>query len=72
MRHAEPLVTDGVAAAEWPLSDQGQDDAATLGVRLTDHWHPKVVWVSPERKARETAQHAFPSARPGPPGAALR
>jgi broad specificity phosphatase PhoE len=64
IRHAEPVVTDGMPPAEWPLSDQGRCDARELGSRLADASTATVVWTSPERKARETAALAFPSVVP--------
>jgi broad specificity phosphatase PhoE len=61
MRHAEPLVADGMPAAQWPLTDQGRDDASVLGRRIAGGSSTTVVWTSPERKARETAALGFPS-----------
>ena len=62
VRHAEPLVDAGKQAAEWPLTDLGRENAAALGRRLADGSAPTIVWTSPERKARDTGAHAFPSA----------
>jgi broad specificity phosphatase PhoE len=61
LRHAEPLVSDEMPAARWPLSARGLDDAGAVGARLAEGSRPTVVWTSPERKARETAARAFPS-----------
>ncbi len=62
VRHAEPLVDAGMPAAEWPLTDQGRENAEALGRRTADGSAPTIVWTSPERKARDTATCAFPSA----------
>lgn len=61
VRHAEPLVDAGIPAAEWPLTDQGRENAGALGRRLADGSAPTTVWTSPERKARDTAAQALPS-----------
>jgi broad specificity phosphatase PhoE len=61
MRHAEPIVAEGTPADRWPLTHQGRDDARVLGDRLGELTATTTVWTSPERKARETAEHAFPT-----------
>jgi broad specificity phosphatase PhoE len=61
VRHAEPLITEGTPPARWRLTDQGRADARVLGDRLGAPSATTVVWTSPERKARETAEHAFPA-----------
>ncbi len=60
-RHAEPLIGGDTPAAEWPLTDKGRNDARVLGRRLASRSASKIVWASPERRARETALLAFPS-----------
>ncbi|HLN15886.1 MAG TPA: histidine phosphatase family protein [Acidimicrobiales bacterium] len=62
VRHAEPLVADGTPPSQWPLTEQGRDDATVLGRRLADGSATTTVWTSPERKTCETAALAFPSA----------
>lgn len=61
IRHAQPLVTDGASADQWALTERGRGDAVVLGRRL-GHRFTSEVYTSPERKARETAALAFPSA----------
>jgi broad specificity phosphatase PhoE len=61
VRHAQPLVSDNLPPAEWPLSDEGRRAAAALG-RALDVRAVASVWVSGERKAHETAVLAFPHA----------
>ena len=61
LRHAEPLMTDGTPAAQWPLTDQGRKDASALGRSLANKWTSATVWTSPERRASETAALAGPS-----------
>lgn len=62
VRHAEPEAASGTPAARWPLSERGRRDARVLGGRLADASTGTPVWTSPERKARQTAALAFPSA----------
>jgi broad specificity phosphatase PhoE len=58
IRHAEPLVSGGTPGAQWRLTHEGKENAGALGRRIVP---TPLVWTSPERKARETAEHAFPS-----------
>lgn len=54
VRHAEPLVEDGVPPAAWSLTDAGRAAARRLGERLVA-LGLRVVVSSTERKAMETA-----------------
>jgi broad specificity phosphatase PhoE len=60
VRHAEPLVLAGTPAAEWPLTERGQDDARRLGASLAQGSTNPIVWASPERRACDTTLLAFP------------
>ncbi|MFZ0248451.1 MAG: phosphoglycerate mutase family protein [Acidimicrobiales bacterium] len=62
VRHAEPLTTGETPGTEWPLTQQGRKDASVLGTNLTGLSSSARVWTSPERRARETAELAFPLA----------
>ena len=53
----------GTPAAEWPLTEGGRTDARGLGERLASRVPDPTVWASPERRARETAELAFPRVR---------
>jgi broad specificity phosphatase PhoE len=61
IRHAEPLVVGDTPGAQWRLTNEGKDNAGALGRRIVEREPITLVWASPERKARETAEHAFPS-----------
>jgi broad specificity phosphatase PhoE len=61
IRHAEPLVSGGTPGAQWRLTNEGKENAGALGRRIDERSPTPLVWTSPERKARETAEHAFPS-----------
>jgi broad specificity phosphatase PhoE len=61
IRHARPLQGEERPAAEWPLSEEGRDDARALAGRLGGFGARGAVWASPERRASETATLAFPS-----------
>jgi broad specificity phosphatase PhoE len=61
LRHAEPLMTDGTPAAQWPLTEQGRKNASALGRSLANGSTTATVWTSPERRASETAALALPS-----------
>jgi broad specificity phosphatase PhoE len=61
VRHAEPFVSKNRLAAEWRLSDTGLEEARALGAHLGSRSTPRIVWTSPERRARDTAAAAFPS-----------
>ncbi len=64
VRHAEPVVTEGVPAAEWSLTDRGREGAAALGAKLARSAESSTditVWTSPERRAHQTAEIAVPS-----------
>jgi broad specificity phosphatase PhoE len=61
IRHAQPLVADGTPADHWPLTNKGKSDAGALERRLAEGSANTIVYTSPERKARETAELAFPS-----------
>jgi broad specificity phosphatase PhoE len=62
IRHAEPLVVGDTPGAQWRLTHEGKDNARLLGGRVVERSPITLVWASPERKARETAESAFPSA----------
>jgi hypothetical protein len=61
LRHAEPLVTDGTPADQWPLTDQGRREASALGRSFAHGSTTATVWTSPERRASETAALVLPS-----------
>jgi broad specificity phosphatase PhoE len=61
IRHAEPLVSGDTPGAQWRLTREGKDNARALGGRIAERSPITLVWTSPERKARETAEPAFPS-----------
>jgi broad specificity phosphatase PhoE len=61
IRHAEPLVSGDTPGAQWRLTREGKDNARVLGGRVMERSPISLVWTSPERKARETAEPAFPS-----------
>ena len=54
VRHAEPLVDDGVPPTAWALTDAGRAAARRMGERLLP-LGLRVVVSSTERKAMETA-----------------
>ena len=60
VRHAEPCKSGYTPGAEWPLTDKGRNDATALGANLAGRPSGTIVWTSPERRARETADLAFP------------
>ena len=60
IRHAEPLRVGETPATVWPLSDRGRNDARALGRTVACRTAATVVLTSPERKALETAELAFP------------
>jgi broad specificity phosphatase PhoE len=62
VRHAEPLVTVNAPGEQWGLTDNGRNDARSLGVRLASRFTTTSVWTSPEERARETATLVCPSA----------
>ena len=62
IRHAEPFVEISTPGSQWRLTLEGKDNAGVLGARVVGSSPIAHVWASPERKARETAEHAFPSA----------
>lgn len=53
IRHAKPVLDDGVPPADWELSEQGRAAAAALGAELGMH---APVRTSTERKAIATGQ----------------
>lgn len=55
VRHARPVTDAGLPPADWPLSKQGQQDAAGLHRRIDWSCVPFVV-SSPELKAVQTAE----------------
>ncbi len=61
LRHAEPLMTDGMPATHWPLTDEGRSNATAFGWSLASAYETATVWTSPERRATETAALALPS-----------
>jgi broad specificity phosphatase PhoE len=61
IRHAEPLVAIGTPGAQWPLTNEGKGAARLLGERVVGRSPVALVWASPERKALQTAESAFPS-----------
>jgi broad specificity phosphatase PhoE len=61
MRHAEPLVLRETPGAQWRLTNEGKESARVHGGRVMERSPITLVWTSPERKARETAEHGFPS-----------
>jgi broad specificity phosphatase PhoE len=61
IRHAEPLVSGDTPGAQWRLTHEGKENARALGGRIVQRAPITLVWTSPERKARETAEPAFPS-----------
>jgi broad specificity phosphatase PhoE len=60
VRHAEPLKSGKTPGAEWPLTEKGRNDAGLLGANLVGRHSNAMVWTIPERRARETAELAFP------------
>jgi broad specificity phosphatase PhoE len=60
VRHAEPLKAGDSPGDEWPLTEKGRTDASVLGTNLAGRSSGTIVWTSPERRARETAEQAFP------------
>jgi len=64
IRHAEPVARGESPPAERPLTEKGRNDAGVLGTKLAGRSAGKVVWTSPERRARETAELVFPLAVP--------
>jgi broad specificity phosphatase PhoE len=62
VRHAEPLKSGDTPGVEWPLTEKGRNDARVLGEELAGRSSGAIVWTSPERRARETAELAFPLA----------
>lgn len=60
VRHAEPLKAGQTPGAEWPLTEKGRNDASVLGTNLAGLFSSAIVWTSPERRAPETAELAFP------------
>ncbi len=56
--HSCPRETPG---AQWRLTNEGKDNAGACGRRVATASPVTLVWTSPERKARETAESAFPS-----------
>jgi broad specificity phosphatase PhoE len=62
VRHCEPLKSGETPGAEWPLTEKGRNDADLLGANLARRYSRAIVWTSPERRARETAELAFPLA----------
>jgi broad specificity phosphatase PhoE len=61
VRHAEALRTGEAPGAEWPLTEKGRNDAGLLGTNLAGRSSSTAVWTSPECRARETAELAFPA-----------
>jgi broad specificity phosphatase PhoE len=61
VRHAEPSVAIGTPGAQWPLTNEGKGAARVLGERVARRSPVALVWASPERKALQTAESAFPS-----------
>jgi broad specificity phosphatase PhoE len=59
IRHAEPLVAIGTPGVQWPLTNEGKDNARALGARIAGTSPVALVWTSPERKACETAASGF-------------
>lgn len=55
VRHARPLIEDGVPSADWKLSDDGRAAAAALAERLRE-FHFARIASSPEPKAIGTAE----------------
>jgi broad specificity phosphatase PhoE len=60
VRHAEALKSGDTPGAEWPLTEKGRKDASLLGANLAGRPSGTIVLTSPERRARETADLAFP------------
>jgi broad specificity phosphatase PhoE len=60
VRHAEPQMAAETPGAEWPLTENGRNDATVLGTSLAGRFTSAIVLTSPERRARETAALAFP------------
>jgi broad specificity phosphatase PhoE len=61
LRHAEPLVADGMPTTHWPLTDEGRTRATALGRSLADTHRTTTTWTSPARRASETAALVVPS-----------
>jgi broad specificity phosphatase PhoE len=55
IKHAMPVVTDGVTASAWPLSDEGREAALALAVPMADQGLARVL-TSDEPKAAETGR----------------
>lgn len=53
VRHAAPLIVDGIAARDWMLSDEGRQSCAPLADYLAQ-WSPASIISSDEPKATET------------------
>jgi broad specificity phosphatase PhoE len=60
VRHAEPLKAGVTPGTEWPLTEKGRNHASALGTILAGRSSSTIVWTSPERRARETAELVFP------------
>lgn len=59
VRHGQPVRVEGSGGADPGLTDRGHRAAGLLGAHLVaaDVPTPEVVWSSPMRRARETAEH---------------
>ena len=68
VRHAEPLVDAGMPAAEWPLTDQGRENAEALGRRTADGSAPRSCGRAPN--ARPATRRRVPFLQP--PSASAR
>jgi 2,3-bisphosphoglycerate-dependent phosphoglycerate mutase len=55
IRHAQPEITPGTPARQWPLSPAGRESAYQLARCIALEYRPAALLTSPEDKARETA-----------------
>lgn len=61
VRHAETLKAGETPGAEWPLTEKGKNDSEALGAHIAAQSAAgRIVWTSRVRRARETAELAFP------------
>jgi broad specificity phosphatase PhoE len=65
VRHAQPHMPGETPGSDRPLTETGRTDASALGSVLASRFQSSNVWTSPERRARETAELAFPLAAAG-------